>query len=353
MTQPFGASGLDDDVLVLDSAHGDLSQCTTCRHLRSWVVTGTETSCAAFPGGIPAAVWLNGEDHRQFVAGDGGVRWASNGAAFPEWALPEPEQPEPEQPADDVFRTWLAGVAGRKFDPHQPRYPKGTPGGLGGEFMPITGLPALDKAPVSVENLFTSLEKHGLPSDLVMPVYESLDAYQGDDYKHINQALLKLKGPKLPDDIHPYVKKHVGNIDAAMDVSKLTHDVVVYRGERNPARNFAPGVWSPTGGMEGMEWTFPSYASTSVEADKAEKFALQSSTAYGPDHPSHSTAQATLLTILAPKGTKALSLQSHRQKEGELLLARGLRYRVVKDHGVSSTGPETGLLRRLDVEVVQ
>lgn len=47
-----------------------------------------EPFCAAFPSGIPAAIWTNEFDHRQPHEGDHGLQWESNdGAAFPTYAL--------------------------------------------------------------------------------------------------------------------------------------------------------------------------------------------------------------------------------------------------------------------------
>lgn len=47
-----------------------------------------EPFCAAFPDGIPAAIWTNEFDHRQPHDGDHGLRWESNeGAAFPAYTL--------------------------------------------------------------------------------------------------------------------------------------------------------------------------------------------------------------------------------------------------------------------------
>jgi hypothetical protein len=47
-------------------------------------------TCEAFPDGIPDDVLENRLDHRQPVSGDHGIRWKSNGAAFPEWAFDLP-----------------------------------------------------------------------------------------------------------------------------------------------------------------------------------------------------------------------------------------------------------------------
>lgn len=68
------------------------SQCSlSCKH---WISpldvgdgSGEVQTCTAFPGGIPDAIWWNRFDHRQPFLGDGGIRWESNGAAFPDWAM--------------------------------------------------------------------------------------------------------------------------------------------------------------------------------------------------------------------------------------------------------------------------
>jgi hypothetical protein len=76
---------------------GPLSQCSTCTRMRSWIETGQRTSsCEAFPGGIPDAVWTNTLDHRQPVPGDHGLRWESDGQPFPGWALPETADSAPD-----------------------------------------------------------------------------------------------------------------------------------------------------------------------------------------------------------------------------------------------------------------
>jgi hypothetical protein len=67
------------------------SQCDTCRRFRSAFLGPSPydaaPTCEAFPAGIPDAVYNNAVDHRQPVSGDHGVRWESNGAPFPEYAM--------------------------------------------------------------------------------------------------------------------------------------------------------------------------------------------------------------------------------------------------------------------------
>lgn len=74
------------------------SQCTpTCDRYRSPFNPDTPDGiikpwCAAFPAGIPDAIWNNQVDHRQPVDGDHGLQWtpAYDGAEFPEYAMAEP-----------------------------------------------------------------------------------------------------------------------------------------------------------------------------------------------------------------------------------------------------------------------
>jgi 2'-5' RNA ligase len=48
----------------------------------------TRPFCAAFPDGIPAAIWDNQADHREPYEGDHGLRWESlDGQAFPTYAF--------------------------------------------------------------------------------------------------------------------------------------------------------------------------------------------------------------------------------------------------------------------------
>ncbi len=68
------------------------SQCGACTHFRSPFdfprnQRPAGPACAAFPAGIPDAVYEMVLDHRQPVDGDHGVRWQSNGQPYPEYAL--------------------------------------------------------------------------------------------------------------------------------------------------------------------------------------------------------------------------------------------------------------------------
>lgn len=50
--------------------------CMTCRHLAIGTRAGlSNLVCAAFPQGVPEAIWSGRHDHRTEYPGDGGVRW--------------------------------------------------------------------------------------------------------------------------------------------------------------------------------------------------------------------------------------------------------------------------------------
>lgn len=64
---------------------GPRSQCDACVRHQPWDATHPTSFCAAFPDGIPDAVYLNALDHRQPIDGDHGIRFeAKPGDEFPE-----------------------------------------------------------------------------------------------------------------------------------------------------------------------------------------------------------------------------------------------------------------------------
>lgn len=61
---------------------GERSQCSTCKHWRTF--TGLDdATCDAFPEGIPRSIFWNEQDHRRPAEGDGGLRWESDGRPHP------------------------------------------------------------------------------------------------------------------------------------------------------------------------------------------------------------------------------------------------------------------------------
>jgi hypothetical protein len=202
------------------------------------------------------------------------------------------------------------------------------------EHKAIHGAKALQHAP-AVTDLKDHLQAHGVSADDALRSKYAISSYTGSGYTFINKILLEGRedDPKLDS---PY-KDEVHSIDRAMRYSTISEDVIVYRGERNPSRSFPEGTWSLTGGMEGMEWTFKPFSSTSTAHGVAESFAQGGTNA-------KVGAQPTVMRIRVPKGTHAISI-AHGHEE-ELILDRGLRYRVVADHGLRDG------IRYLDVEIV-
>ena len=59
---------------------GPAPLCVECRHLdRSDGPFGKRWGCAAFPDGIPDAIYLGGFDHRKPFKGDNGIRFEPMG----------------------------------------------------------------------------------------------------------------------------------------------------------------------------------------------------------------------------------------------------------------------------------
>lgn len=218
----------------------------------------------------------------------------------------------------------------------------------------LEGLPALKSVAIGVHNIRDELGRLGASE--VQDVSEALDSYKSTGYIAINKYLLGVEPGDEP--VYgwggPTAAAAAGLIDTAFAApeARLRSDIIVYRGERNPSRNFGEGKsgrlpkgvseWSQTGGMEGAEWTFKAYASTSADIETADEF-----TRYGGSK--GKGAQPTVMRILVPAGTGVLALDEDAGigSESELLLDRDLRYRVVKDRGVDNGG-----IRRLDVVVV-
>jgi hypothetical protein len=127
----------------------------------------------------------------------------------------------------------------------------------------------------------------------------------------------------------PRTTKHIKNIDAAMADSPLTQDVRVTRGIRVPQDVFGD-KWNDTD-VTGLTWTEKSYVSTSANEGATGR--------------TYFTGESGVrMTILAPQGTGALAASSDGEKE--LLLNRGLRFRIVRDNGVVNG------VRHVDVEVI-
>jgi hypothetical protein len=152
----------------------------------------------------------------------------------------------------------------------------------------------------------------------------ALRDYQSSFYYAINGQLRR-------SEVGTLVASRVAGLDSAMAASKLARDVRVWRGITNSDRLFGAALERD---MTGLEWRELAYTSTSADEHISAGFTYPGT---GHQHP-------VLMRVFVPRGTGALTLGYAQQ---EILLQRGLRFRVVRDRGVSPRG-----FRLLDVEVV-
>ena len=162
--------------------------------------------------------------------------------------------------------------------------------------------------------------------------------YGLEGYRSVTPALEAAKGADLPHSVDYFIRRQVASLDSVM--RPIKREIVVTRG-------ITPDVVRAIFGPDrrslapGFEWTSRSFTSTSVST--AERL--------GPAFTGG--AGGMRMRIIVPRGTKAMS-SDPRLRRGELgaldpdeiLLRRGLQFRVVADHG------EVDGIRQIDVEVV-
>lgn len=157
---------------------------------------------------------------------------------------------------------------------------------------------------------------------------DALYNYTGTSYQSINSKL---------NSLLPGAKKtgstNISSIDAAMAASPpLESDVVLFRGFGDPHGVFKSGKWNDVN-VAGMEWSQRSYSSTSGVLSTAQSFG------YG----------GVVMRIIVPKEMQVHGINAKggmHPGENEIILQRGLRYKVVADYGKS------GNTRYIDVMVV-
>ncbi len=198
----------------------------------------------------------------------------------------------------------------------------------------VSGDAALRTPPVPVQlaSLGTSMDtsRFGVPEASVRRSVLEYTAGSGP----INNHLRSGGGPSM--DGNPQ-EAQIAHMDAAFARSELEEDVVVLRGFTDPARVFGD-AWSPTGSMVGVEYTDPAYSSTTTNPAIAREFAEAGGNG----------SNAVVARVLVPRGTRAMAMgaASEYDDEDEVLLDRGMRYRIVADHGFQNGA------RHLDLEVV-
>nr|WP_260408164.1 ADP-ribosyltransferase [Planomonospora venezuelensis] len=179
----------------------------------------------------------------------------------------------------------------------------------------------------------------------------TIAAYTGDTgnenvYALMNRALYAARGGQLDDGVPDRIREHITRMDRMMQLAPTKRDLVVYRGVREPHKALAdPSMWDPAGGNEGLEWRGDAFSSASARDDVAQDFVTG---LWGQDVGSRQGSDArfpTVYRILVPAGTRALQL-TEMHSAAEILLDRGLRYRVVVDHGIVDG------VHRVDLEVI-
>ncbi len=124
-----------------------------------------------------------------------------------------------------------------------------------------------------------------------------------------------------------YERDTTRGLDKAFGESVIRRDAIVQRGVADSRVTF--------GGREpavGMEWVDHGYVSTTTNFHAGEGFT--------------GGRGGLQMKILVPKGTPAIAHDRHLNA-GEVVLKRGLKYRVVRDNGLDSDG-----VRQIDVEVL-
>jgi hypothetical protein len=119
-----------------------------------------------------------------------------------------------------------------------------------------------------------------------------------------------------------------------MAQSRTTDRIEVWRGLQGGADQVF-GAGRMSGDMTGLEWQEKGFMSTSVRKSAAREFTQ--------------SAGSVLMRVVAPKGTGAAKLaERENDGEGEVVLQRGLKLRVVADRGIDKDWGH----RTLDVEVI-
>lgn len=217
----------------------------------------------------------------------------------------------------------------------------------------LRGEKALNSAPVQLSpdkeghsGRYGNAELRGLDDD---GVKLALSEMEGLEYAKTNGYL------RTPRADAPDIDTRVAAIDRAMDASVLPEDVVVHRGIKNGADTFGDtwygdfleGTFAEQDekwprweagerpDLTGMVWEERAYTHTTVDDERLGGYARK-----------YPEQDAVAMNILVPKGTKGVQL-SGMDYEAEIMLERGLKYRVVKDHGTDENG-----VRQWDVEVI-
>lgn len=171
---------------------------------------------------------------------------------------------------------------------------------------------------------------NGVPT---VSIADALKSYKAGGYHELNDSL------RAGNVNTANVIFAVEALDALMPESKLTKDGHVYRGANG--RNVFKDAFD--GDLTGLEFEDAGYGSTSSWKEIADTFADYTADELDPK-------SRTIMSILAPKGTRAIGMAlrlDNEDIEQEVLMDRGTRYRIVNDRGYNAAGN-----RLLDVEII-
>lgn len=214
-----------------------------------------------------------------------------------------------------------------------------------------------DKAYGSVRSSDELIGKQSRPgsgswdtTDAVMTM-SSIDDYQQNGFV-VNAILREGRVPKATEfDSDGVGQAYAGRsayegLTSAMASKKtrLSDDIVVERGIRNP-RNVFGDDWSDGGGNEGLTWDDAGFVSTTTSSAVSKHFSSAA-------HEGHIEGTPVVAKMYVPKGTNALRFGEHGSNpeydwEKEVVLDRGMRYRIMNDHGLDAEG-----VHHVDVEVL-
>lgn len=206
--------------------------------------------------------------------------------------------------------------ASQARDPHTGEWIDTTPGG---------GFAARVKAAVTgADALHDAAYRTDEPD-----IQHAIDNYGGEGTASYFDVNLNLRGG---NEHTPAQRATQDGLDRALKGHGLPRDIVVHRQISGPEQVFGGTYkdWWPGGtppNIVGMEWRDKGFVSTAI-APGGSGFVMR---------------------ILAPKGTEAISNEG--LDRDEVLLNRGLRFRVVADHGLNHGLNPCGD-RAIDVEVV-
>lgn len=134
----------------------------------------------------------------------------------------------------------------------------------------------------------------------------------------------------------------IATLDGLFPLSRIPEPITVYRGYLD-GRHILPPGWRDTD-LTGLTWSDPGFTSTSGDLNYTQDYVSSDDTDCGFAVRINLPADSPALTIWDDDNGDGWS-----DDEGEVLLPRGLTFRVIEDRG---SGHEYGI-RWLDVEVTQ